>query len=200
MFDLIGGFERLDWTGEGDTPAFMCLIPTGLRFMEDPSLGGWAGRLVAVEGSPATFVAGEDHNPHAQLDQRLYTVARWAAAFQNDFAARADWGIAPDFRGANHAPVVSAVEQDLTAAPGAAVRLTATATDPDGDVLVGRWWVYEEAGTLTGSPSLDPSGLDATLTLPATAEAGQRAVVVLEVTDDGVPSLTRYAQFVVTVG
>lgn len=200
MFDLIGGFERLDWTGEGDTPAFMCLIPTGLRFMEDPSLGGWGGRLLASEASPNIFVAGEDHNPHAGLDQRLHTVARWTAAFQNDFAARADWGIAPDYRSANHAPVVSTAERDLTAAPGAAVRLTATATDPDGDALEARWWVYDEAGTLTGSPSLDPSGFDATLTLPATAEAGQRAVVVLEVTDDGAPSLTRYAQFVVTVG
>ena len=66
--------------------------------------------------------------------------------------------------------------------------------------LVGRWWIYEEAGTLTESPSLESDAFDATLTLPATAEAGQRAVVVLEVTDDGVPSLTRYAQFVVTVG
>jgi len=96
--------------------------------------------------------------------------------------------------------VVSAAERDLTAAPGAAVRLTATATDPDGDDLEARWWVYEEAGTLTESPSLESDGFDATLTLPATAEAGQRAVVVLEVTDDGAPSLTRYAQFVVTVG
>lgn len=199
MFDLIGGFERLDWTGEGDTPAFMCLIPTGLRFVEDPSLGGWGGRLVATEANPRTFVAGEDHNPHAGLDQRLHTVARWTAAFQNDFAARADWGITPDYRGANHAPVVSG-PADVTLAPGGSAPLVATASDPDGDALTVRWWVYAEAGTLSDDPTLDADGFEATITLPSTAQPGQRAVVVIEVTDDGTPALTRYAQVVVTVG
>nr|WP_255422312.1 nucleoside hydrolase-like domain-containing protein [Tessaracoccus sp. MC1627] len=199
MFDLIGGFERLDWTGEGDTPAFMGLIPTGLRFVEDPSLGGWGGRLVATEANPHTFVAGEDHNPHAGLDQRLHTVARWTAAFQNDFAARADWGITPDYRGANHAPVVSG-PADVTLAPGGSATLVATASDPDGDALSVRWWVYAEAGTLSDEPTLESDGFEATITLPSTAQPGQRAVVVIEVTDDGTPALTRYAQVVVTVG
>ena len=198
MFDLIGGFERLDWTGEGDTPAFMCLIPTGLRFMEDPSLGGWAGRLVAVEGSPATFVAGEDHNPHAQLDQRLYTVARWAAAFQNDFAARADWGTTSNYVDANHAPLVSASPADASAAPGEMVRLVASASDPDGDALSTHWWVYAEASTVAGA-TIEAAAFEAAVTVPATAEPGQRVVVIAEVTDDGTPPLTRYAQVVITV-
>ncbi|MHA6512914.1 DUF1593 domain-containing protein [Tessaracoccus sp. Z1128] len=198
MFGLIGGFERLDWTGEGDTPAFMCLIPTGLRFLEDPSLGGWAGRLVATDGNPHTFVAGEDHNPHVGLEQRVYTCMRWAAAFQNDFAARADWGITPDFRGANHAPIVSG-PADVTLSPGGSVTLHATASDPDGDALVAKWWVYSEAGSLSDEPTLESDGFEATITLPSMAEPGQRAVVVIEVTDDGTPALTRYAQVVVTV-
>ncbi|MHA6526029.1 DUF1593 domain-containing protein [Tessaracoccus sp. G1721] len=198
MFDLIGGFERLDFTGEGDTPAFMCLIPTGLRFLEDPTLGGWAGRMVATD-TPHVLTAGEDHNPHTGQAQRLYTILRWIPEIQNDFAARADWGVTPAFDGANHAPVVTADTPDLSASPGQAVRLAATATDPDGDTLSPSWSVYAEAGSVVDAPVLRPDGFEATLTVPATAEPGQRVVVVLAVTDDGTPPLTRYAQFVVAV-
>lgn len=31
---------------EGDTPAFLHLIPAGLRQLEDPSWGGWGGRFL----------------------------------------------------------------------------------------------------------------------------------------------------------
>ncbi|MFZ0530624.1 MAG: nucleoside hydrolase-like domain-containing protein, partial [Propionicimonas sp.] len=199
MFDFIGGFERLDWTGEGDTPAFICLIPTGLRFLEDPGLGGWAGRLLGSAATPNYYRAGQDHNPHQHADQELYTTLRWMPAIQNDFAARADWGVTPRYADANHAPEVAVSPADATAAPGQQVRLQATASDPDGDALAASWWVYNEAGTTTGAPAIEADGFTATITVPATAEPGQRAVVVVAVTDDGTPPLTRYAQVVITV-
>ena len=199
MFDFIDGYERLDWTGEGDTPAFMCLISTGLRFLEDPSLGGWAGRLEKSDAAPRLWRSGNDHNPHTDAAQPYYTTIRWMPAVQNDFAARADWGITPTYSAANHAPQVSVTPCDVTAAPGERVALVATASDPDGDSLQTAWWEYREAGTTTDAAAIDADGLEATVTVPAGAQPGERIVVIVAASDSGTPSLTRYAQVVVTV-
>ena len=42
------GFEEGDFRSEGDSPAFLHLINTGLRSMESPSNGGWGGRYINV--------------------------------------------------------------------------------------------------------------------------------------------------------
>ena len=42
------GFEDGDFRSEGDSPAFLHTIPTGLRSMESPDWGGWGGRFVKV--------------------------------------------------------------------------------------------------------------------------------------------------------
>ena len=42
------GFEEGDFRSEGDSPAFMHTIETGLRNLENPDWGGWAGRYVKV--------------------------------------------------------------------------------------------------------------------------------------------------------
>ncbi len=61
---------------------------------------------------------------------------RWTPAFQNDFAARADWCV-KSFKDANHAPVVRLkTALDITAKPGGKIKLNAKGTkDPDGDKL-----------------------------------------------------------------
>jgi hypothetical protein len=45
----------------------------------------------------------------------------------------------------------------------------------------------------------NPSSLDTTLRIPADAAAGQTIHVILEATDSGTPSLTRYQRLIVTV-
>lgn len=198
MFDFIDGYERLDWTGEGDTPAFMCLVPTGLRFLEDPGLGGWAGRLEPpADGS--YHRAGKDHNPAVDKAEEYFTTMRWMAEIDNDFAARADWGVSPDFAGANHAPIVTCAQPDVETRAGETVELQITASDPDGDELTATWWCYAEASTVASVPVIEADGFRARVTLPADTQPGQRAVVVASVTDSGTPALTRYAQIVVTV-
>ena len=83
----------------------------------------------------------------------LYPIHRWRGAFQNAFAARMDWCVKP-YAEANHEPVavcngdrtlrVLAINTD----PGAEVKLTATgSSDPDGQMLRYKWWVYREAGS-----------------------------------------------------
>ena len=77
----------------------------------------------------------------AEDDGDLYKpIWRWAEAFQNDWAARADWCVKP-WREANHPPIIGLDgAKDLNAAPGATVRLSVRGTvDPDGNKLSYSW-------------------------------------------------------------
>jgi hypothetical protein len=72
--------------------------------------------------------------------------------------------------------------------------------DPDGDRLSYLWEVYPEAGTYGGG-AVDLSGAttkSATFRAPQ-ADADATVHVILSVTDDGSPPLTRYQRVVVTV-
>jgi hypothetical protein len=90
---------------------------------------------------------------------------------------------------------------ELSARPGENVKLTAAgSSDPDGDRLSFRWFVYPEAGTYARDvPLSDAAAETAALAVPADA-AGKTVHVVLEVTDDGEPALTRYRRAVIRVG
>jgi hypothetical protein len=128
-----------------------------------------------------------------------YPQARWTAAIQNDFAARADWQIKP-YAQANHAPVVSVPARTRTAAAGQDVALSGVATDPDGNRLTYKWWQYREAGTYAGAVTLSGSETaNATFTVPRNARPGDTIHLILEVQDSGTPPLTRYARVIVTV-
>jgi hypothetical protein len=111
-----------------------------------------------------------------------------------------DWCVTPDRRAANHAPL-AVVEPSLTTAkPGSRVRLQAGASrDPDGDKLSWRWFIYKEAGTFEGEiPLTTPSSDTVEFVAPAVTEP-RTLHVILEVTDDGQPPLTRYGRAVVTL-
>jgi Protein of unknown function (DUF1593) len=129
-----------------------------------------------------------------------YPQARWTAAIQNDFAARADWQLKP-YAQANHPPVVSVPSRTITSSPGQTVALRGTATDPDGNQLTYKWWQYREAGTYRGVVALSGSDtLNAAFTVPRDARAGETIHLILEVGDSGTPPLTRYQRVIVTVG
>ena len=70
--------------------------------------------------------------------------------------------------------------------------------DPDSDTLTYRWWVYVEAGTYDGKPTM--TGADSprvNVSLPPDATGDLH--IILEVTDTGQPPLTAYRRAVVTV-
>ena len=128
-------------------------------------------------------------------------IARWADAFQNDFAARADWCVT-SYDEANHPPVVKlANSSDMVAKPGSIIKLSAQGTsDPDGDELSYFWWQYEEVDTYQGVVKIENStGQEASITIPADAMKGQSIHIVCEVKDNGIPQLTRYKRVILEI-
>lgn len=204
----LGGLYPLDGHGvpgmkEGDTPSFLGLVPNGLNVPERPDWGGWGGRFRLVRGrlygDAPDFLEGVPNERHS--------VARWRDAFQRELAARLDWCVAARREDANHPPVpalggdASGSPVEIDAAPGALVDLDASASsDPDGDALDYRWWVYPEAGE--GSPEpvriAGETSPRARVEVPVATRLAS-IHVLLEVTDRGRPPLTRYRRVVLRV-
>jgi hypothetical protein len=73
-------------------------------------------------------------------------------------------------------------------------------TDPDGDELAFHWWQYREADTYKGAVEIkDGRRREASFTVPDDANEGESIHIICEVTDDGMPRLTRYQRVIVTV-
>lgn len=209
------------FNSDGDAPMYFQLLPTGLRSIENPTWGGWGGRFEQVIANgwcdvPADFINPNDgfagfppKTPYvtdsgsgstSALVQEGYPEGRWVPAIQNDMLARSQWQFA-DYAHANHPPVafIPLDQQNVSASPGQLVQLAGMASDPDGNQLAIRWWQYLEAGTypkkaeIQNSTTLNPS-----LLVPADAVTGQTIHVILQVTDNGAPPLTRYQRVVIT--
>lgn len=83
------------------------------------------------------------------------------------------------------------------------MELNGSATDPDGDSLNIKWWVYEDAeeysGEMTELAVWDEDSVTTKFTVPTDAEDGDYFNIILEVTDNADAPMTRYAQVIVTV-
>jgi hypothetical protein len=220
-----GPNQKGNFRSEGDSPAFIHVIPTGLRNMESPDFGGWGGRYINVREN--TWLDPVPDPNYIYLEGRWYTatawgrnymrndypekidlmneyfkpIVRWTDALQNDFAARADWCV-KSFEEANHPPVVKLDNAlDITAKPGTKIQLSAKETsDPDGDELTYYWWQYEEADTYPGKVTIENStDRDASFNVPNDVQKGQTIHIVCEVKDNGTPQLTRYQRVIVKV-
>jgi hypothetical protein len=187
---------------EGDTPSWQYFLPTGLSDPAHPDWGCWGGRFRPAGGRLFRDAA----DTVGKVSDARATVWRWRPAFQAEFAARMEWCVKPT-RGANHPPLavlngdrgVGVLE--LKARPAEVVKLSARgSSDPDGDRLSFRWFVYREPGTYPRDvPLSEEKGETTTLKVPADA-SGKTVHVVLEVTDGGKPALTRYRRAVIRVG
>ena len=217
--------ENGDFRSEGDSPAFIHAIRTGLRSTESPGYGGWGGRYTKVRDNtwldpvpdPAyTYPEGRYYSQNTwgrnymrniypenqeMMQEYFRPIARWTDAMQNDFASRADWCV-KSFEDANHPPVVRLKNpSDIHVRPGAAVKLSAKGTfDPDGDALEYSWWHYPEAGSCKGVVEIENADKQkASFTVPDDAVKGETIHIICEVTDHGTPRLTRYRRVIVTV-
>ena len=208
---------------EGDSPSFLYLVPNGLSDPENPHCGG---RFEAVRKQNIRTVTGNDtvdglldrHRDYTLFSdaqdawshagknyQNEYaTVFRWRQDFQNDFVARMDWTVMDARSKANHPPR-AVIDGDVTnrvlfreVSSRGRISLSARgSSDPDGNGLSYRWFLYPEAGTHSGTASLDGETSDfCTLNVPSD-NAGKAIHVILAVTDNGQPALTRYRRVVV---
>ena len=228
-------YPRFLFIMEGDTPSFLGLLDNGLNAYRRPDWGGWGGRYVYRQayGEPHAVwtqggdlfnratsqdaVTGIDGQEHVS-DQA--TIWRWREAYQNDFAARMDWTV-KDFGHANHAPELVVNGQPgkapvkLEAEVGRTITLDAAgSSDPDGQTLHYKWWVYAEAG-LNGTHGADvaisnESRQRALLTIQSACRPAWipeiipcrgdgLAHIILAVTDEGTPRLTSYRRIIVHV-
>ena len=131
----------------------------------------------------------EKYNPYL-LDMQL------------EWAARADWCV-NSYEECNHAPVVEALEKDITAAPGETVLLKVNASDPDGDVCTYSWSVDPTGGVYQAADmtvfTWTSEEETAEFTVPADSAAGDCFCITVRVRDNAEAVMTRYAQFMITV-
>ncbi|WP_063825888.1 DUF1593 domain-containing protein, partial [Rhodopirellula europaea] len=174
---------------EGDTPAFLYLMPNGLNDPVDPTQSSWGGNFVKKDGG-----LWREASTCASNFEQTYP-----AAF-NNFAARMDW--AKEGKGNRNPNLVLDGDAGLnvlrkTPGPGTSVTLDASkTTDPDGDNLQFKWWVQSDAGTYEGEIEIaDSTSSAATIQIPADA-AGRSFHVICEVTDDGTHNLSSYRRVV----
>jgi hypothetical protein len=212
---LLGAlYPSLKYIMEGDTPSFLGLINNGLGWDVSPAYGGWGGRYVLYQpsGEPRKiWTNNSDSRDTVTADSGLMvtsdqaTIWRWREQYQNDFAARMNWCIATDYTNANHNPV-AVLNGDRTknilaisATNGAMVALSAEGTsDPDGNALRATWWIYPEAGNISGATLTTTNALKTEVHLPQIKRVG-KLHVILQVEDDGDPHLFAYRRAIIEV-
>lgn len=205
------------WATEGDTPSFLYCLDNGLNVPEHPDYGGWGGRFAT---EPVAGIRGMDWVKRNGLDEPQYdpyymlpaapeggeAIARWRQEICNDFAARMQWTVCPEYAKANHHPVAvigrdhSKKMIDRKVRAGKEVMLDAGRSyDPDKDRLTFTWEYYREPSTYPGTVVLDSSE-DSVCRLFVPQDAvGCTLHIVLKVTDDGTPALTSYRRVVLRV-
>lgn len=210
---------------EGDSPAFLHVIPNGLRSVENPGYGGWGGRYVRIRNNVwmdpkpegdfsypleqwgfnnSWSKKMEHYTDSAQVAIRtryFQPIWRWIPIIQNDFAARADWCVKA-YSEANHHPVIRLKDtsMDMIVSPGDTIYLNSSDSyDPDGDELYFHWWVYSEAGSYKGKSSFSSCEKKTVYIVPEDACESDTIHIICEVSDSGYPSLTRYQRIILTI-
>lgn len=191
-------YPNYKWGVEGDTPSFLYVLPNGLSDPEDPRQAGWAGyheRGMCPDSLTTAWTSWQEpvRSISVGYKQRFYPDE------MADFEARMQWA---DQGEGNRNPIVVVNGHQgpsplvIHAKAGDTLRLDASKSyDPDGDVLIEKWWQQPEIGTAT----LDIQWSDvATIRIPQDA-AGQTLHVVCELCDQGPFTLKGYQRIIIVV-
>ena len=205
------------WATEGDSPSFLYVLSNGLNVPEHPDFGGWGGRFDTekkknirgmdfIEKSGKTEKIYDDYYMIFSASEGVKSIKRWEDHIRNDFAARMLWSQESDFAKVNHHPIVvvngkqSKLPTYIKVKPGQSINLSAEGTtDPDGNPLSYKWSVYDEPSSYSGKVLIsDSTSQKCSITFPETS-AGSKIHIILEVTDNGQPSLTSYHRVVIEI-
>jgi hypothetical protein len=202
--------QKSSWLGEGDNPTFMNMLGNGLRAYEKNSYGGWGGRQINNQQINIFSFSGGDTSQQAMVNaissannssnRNANPYPDFFSAAQLDFAARLKWSVTPKYSNANHEPIVT-IEGPLNvlASPGETIRLNGNVFDPDGDKVSINWWQFQ-VGTYSNNVTISSANTaKAKVSIPKDAISGQTIHVILEATDEGTPSLTRYQRIIIVV-
>ncbi len=190
-------FERGDFMAEGDSMTYIPLLPFGLRGIADPDFDTLLGRMFhdgrPNAGAPTDVAAistPADDNPNPYL-----------RAYQEDFAARAQW-CAHDPATCSHPAHVVEVAADRSAIAGERVALAAAIVDPDDKGFDAHWDVAVDPSSYAGAQDLSlwqECTVDTTFVVPTDARPGDRFVLTLTVQTRAERPCSRYAQVAITV-
>jgi hypothetical protein len=187
---------------EGDTMTFLYLVPTGMNNPDQPTWGSWAGRYGRQEiNRDRPYYWANQQDTWQGTTNRDNTLKRWAVHLQNDFRARLDWCV-KDVSRANHPPepkVRGKLQREV--ATGDRVTLDARdSTDPDKQTLTYSWVYYPEPGNYRGpAPEIENANRALASFIAPKTDSPQTLHLLLIVTDNGSPPLTRYRRVIVTV-
>lgn len=216
--------------GGGGIIPWMSLVPTGLTDPSEPSYGGWSGRYTVEKVANVPSRIPEVQATEKQYEPwEVYTDAidhwtdpgtgvayndqncaiwPWRQAMWNDLQARMDWCVSP-FHEANHHPVAVLNGDAGNAIIYRSARIGETltfnaggSTDPDGNSLVYKWWIYPDAGHKPYGkeiPIRNADQIKVNLKVPADAR-GKELHLILEVWDDSeIVKLPDYRRVVISV-
>lgn len=205
-------YPDIEYIMEGDSPSFMYLINNGLNNPDKPNYGGWGGRYEWYQPATQRWFSSPETRPIwtnaidkvLGNDGKFYannqaTIWRWREHFQNDFAARMDWTIQP-YNKANHPPVAASDPIQKTYRSNEKITINAgSSSDPDNDKLTFSWFQYHEPGSSTFLLDLKNQNTAVVeVKLPEVNKA-ESFHLILQVTDNGRPALTRYKRLILNV-
>lgn len=163
-------YPQIAYIMEGDSPSLLYNFQNGLGNPEFPNWGSWGGRYAANPMHTNSQFA-DAIDTVVGLNNKTYstnkaTIWRWREAFQNEFAARIQWTLAPlsANSSATHPPIVvvnetcgsSHIEFNVTA--GGVLTLDASSSySPDVNANLNfTWSQYLEPSSYSNSVSVVP--------------------------------------------
>lgn len=205
------------WAAEGDTPSFLYVYANGLNSPEHLDYGGWGGRFSLdktkdMRGMDFIEKSGKDETQydtyymHASTAEGIGAINKWQEQIFNNFAARMLWSTTDDYSQVNHHPIASVNGNNTLGCINKRAKVgdclvfdASKSNDPDGDTLSYKWHIYDAPSTYKGHVALEGDSSDkCKLYVPSDA-SGKTLHCILEITDNGIPSLTVYKRIVVSV-